>query len=92
MIIFFFFSQISDLGNLQDVGDIDPSNLESLAVEAFERRIKNLDRENTELKRKLQGIYCQDLFVFRHFGEGSLVQWTHCDLDCDFKENNRQKA
>ncbi|CAC5362233.1 CDC42BP [Mytilus coruscus] len=47
-------SQISDLGNLQDVGDIDPSNLESLAVEAFERRIKNLDRENTELKRKLQ--------------------------------------
>jgi hypothetical protein len=37
------------------VADIDPSNLESLAVEAFERRIKNLDIENKELKRKLQG-------------------------------------
>lgn len=47
-------SQISDLGNLQEVADIDPSNLESLAAEAFERRINNLDRENKELKRKLQ--------------------------------------
>ena len=55
--IFFspFFSQISDMGNLQEVADIDPSNLESLAVEAFERRIKNLDIENKELKRKHQG-------------------------------------
>ena len=51
----FFFSQISDMGNLQEVADIDPSNLESLAVEAFERRIKNLDIENKELKRKYQG-------------------------------------
>jgi hypothetical protein len=43
------------MGNLQEVADIDPSNLESLAVEAFERRIKNLDIENKELKRKYQG-------------------------------------
>ena len=47
-------SQISDMGSLQEVADIDPSNLESMAVEAFERRIKNLDIENKELKRKLQ--------------------------------------
>lgn len=46
---------VSDLGNLQDPGDIDPEKLESLAVEAFERRISSLDKENKVLEKKLQG-------------------------------------
>lgn len=62
-----YFSQISDLGNLQEVGEIDPSQLESLAVEAFERRIKNLDKENKELKRKLQGIFYRFKIAFGIF-------------------------
>ncbi|KAK3093861.1 hypothetical protein FSP39_021152 [Pinctada imbricata] len=45
---------VSDLGNLQEASHLNPENLESLAAEAFERRIKNLERENKELHRKLQ--------------------------------------
>ncbi|XP_069117855.1 serine/threonine-protein kinase MRCK alpha-like isoform X2 [Argopecten irradians] len=47
-------SQISDLGTLQDVSEMDSEKLESLAAEAFERKIKVLEKENKELQRKLQ--------------------------------------
>lgn len=46
--------QLSDLSRLRDPVDIDPEHLESLAAEAFERRISHLDRENKELQRRLQ--------------------------------------
>ena len=35
--------------------DMDPEHLESLATEAFERRIANLERENKEYQRRTQG-------------------------------------
>ncbi|KAJ8309235.1 hypothetical protein KUTeg_014109 [Tegillarca granosa] len=47
-------SLISDLGNLQEAVNISPEDLEGLAAEAYERRIKNLERENKELQRKCQ--------------------------------------
>ena len=49
------FSQLSDLSRLRDPVDMDPEHLESLATEAFERRIANLERENKEYQRRTQG-------------------------------------
>jgi len=54
-LILFFKRKTSDLGNLQEIEDVNPENLGALAVEAFERRIRTLDRENKDLHRKLQG-------------------------------------
>ncbi|XP_052766310.1 serine/threonine-protein kinase MRCK alpha-like isoform X3 [Mya arenaria] len=44
--------QISDTACLKDSVDVDPKHLESLAADAFERRILNLEKENKELQRK----------------------------------------
>jgi len=49
------FSQLSDTASLKDSVDVDPKHLESLAVDAFERRIVTFERENKELQRKFKG-------------------------------------
>ncbi|XP_060574804.1 serine/threonine-protein kinase MRCK alpha-like isoform X2 [Ruditapes philippinarum] len=46
--------QLSDTASLRDSVSVDPSHLESLVAEAFERRISNLEKENKELQRKHQ--------------------------------------
>lgn len=48
-------SQLSDTACLKDSIDVDPKHLESLAADAFERRISTLERENKELQRKFKG-------------------------------------
>ena len=67
------FSQLSDLSQLREPVNIDPEHLGSLAAEAFERRIANVEREKVELQRRLQGkqmsrhtlqMYCKTKRIF----------------------------
>ena len=67
-----FFSQISDTGCLKDSVDVDPQHLESLAAEAFERRISILEKENKELQRKYKGECCVDQTTMQK------VKTDHC--------------
>ncbi|XP_053397279.1 serine/threonine-protein kinase MRCK alpha-like isoform X2 [Mercenaria mercenaria] len=46
--------QLSDTACLRDSVSVDPSHLESMVADAFERRISSLEKENKELQRKLQ--------------------------------------
>ncbi|XP_077861643.1 serine/threonine-protein kinase MRCK beta [Saccoglossus kowalevskii] len=53
---FFYCSSLSDLGSLVNAErvTIEDENIGTLAVEAYERRIKRLENEKSELTRKLQ--------------------------------------
>lgn len=57
--VLFVFRRLSDKGTLSENADnsfeVSESQLGTLAVEAYERRIQRLETEKRELQRKLMG-------------------------------------
>ena len=65
-----FYSRLSDLATLYEGGSIKENGLteiDGVAAEAYERRIQEVERENKELSRKLQGQPLNQMHSFNRF-------------------------